>query len=466
MAGLLIVLTLAARAQTFGNPLIGFDEQFYLLVGDRMIRGAVPYVDLWDRKPIGLFLIYAAIRMLGGEGTLQYQIVAAAFVATTAFLTFRFARRMAGPLGSIAAAAGYILWLNFTEGEGGQAPVFFNLPMLVAAMLVCDVWTGRRAGALVGGVAMLAIGIALQIKYSVVFEGLVFGLLMLWAQFRRGAGLLRLGLYAGVWASAALLPTLAAMAAYWRMGQFDAFYFANFVSFFGKGGVDGSRLFWGALTFAGITAPLLLPAVAGGLRAGLSPAHRFTLIWLAAAIAGLVPFISTNPHPIAGILVPLAASAAPWFDRHRRIVFGVLIAGFVGGQAVLAATRYAKGGPSQARAIAIAADPGKNCLYVYDGYPALYRLTNSCLPTRFPFPGHLNTAGEAHVAALGIDPVAEVRRILAAAPGTIVTVRPAYARGNPETRRLVDDELVRHYRLVLDLPMGGRHRLVYRRRAD
>ena len=65
-------MVIAARAQTFGNPVIGYDEQVYLLVGDRMIHGAIPFVDIFDRKPIGLFLIYGAIRLLGGEGTLQY----------------------------------------------------------------------------------------------------------------------------------------------------------------------------------------------------------------------------------------------------------------------------------------------------------------------------------------------------------------------------------------------------------
>ena len=66
--GILLVLTLVAlvvRARTFGNPVIGFDEQFYLLVGDRMLHGALPYVDIFDRKPIGLFLLYAGAGALG-----------------------------------------------------------------------------------------------------------------------------------------------------------------------------------------------------------------------------------------------------------------------------------------------------------------------------------------------------------------------------------------------------------------
>ena len=61
----LTALTFAVRAPTFGNPFLGFDEQFYLLVGDRMLHGALPYVDIFDRKPIGLFLLYAATRALG-----------------------------------------------------------------------------------------------------------------------------------------------------------------------------------------------------------------------------------------------------------------------------------------------------------------------------------------------------------------------------------------------------------------
>ena len=133
---LLMLLAVAARAQTFGNPVLGYDEQFYLLVGDRMLHGAIPFVDIFDRKPIGLFLIYAGIRLLGGEGTLQYELVALLVAWSTAVLVWRFARRLTAAPGALAAAAAYLIWLDFMEGEGGQAPVFFNLPMIGAALLV------------------------------------------------------------------------------------------------------------------------------------------------------------------------------------------------------------------------------------------------------------------------------------------------------------------------------------------
>jgi hypothetical protein len=61
------------RSPAYGDPDVNLDEEFYLVVADRMMHGAIPCVDIWDRKPIGLFLIYAATRLLGGDGFLQYQ---------------------------------------------------------------------------------------------------------------------------------------------------------------------------------------------------------------------------------------------------------------------------------------------------------------------------------------------------------------------------------------------------------
>jgi hypothetical protein len=48
----IVLATLVFRSFHFGNPDVDFDEPFYLLVGDRMLHGAIPYVDIWDRKPI------------------------------------------------------------------------------------------------------------------------------------------------------------------------------------------------------------------------------------------------------------------------------------------------------------------------------------------------------------------------------------------------------------------------------
>jgi len=89
----LIVAAILLRLAHYGDPAIHMDEQFYLLVGEGMRHGELPYVDYWDRKPLGLFLIYWVIRLLGGDGIIQYQLVATLFAAATAFVIRTIARR-------------------------------------------------------------------------------------------------------------------------------------------------------------------------------------------------------------------------------------------------------------------------------------------------------------------------------------------------------------------------------------
>lgn len=471
VALILLAVALVARAQTFGNPVIGFDEQFYLLVGDRLLHGAIPYVDIFDRKPVGLFLIFAAARALGGDGFVQYKLVALASVVATALLIHGIAQRHAGRVAALLAAALYILWLNFMEGEGGQSPVFYNLPMVAAAALILTVRRGGdplRAGA----GAMLLVGVALQIKYSVVVEGVFFGCWLIalgWQAGQRGA---RLARSIALWIALALLPTLAAFATYAAIGQARAFVFANFLSVLAQGRGGLATQLEGLAAILGILALPLLLAATGWRKWGGTTRDRFLLGWLAASAAGVLLYWRfASPHYAMPLLPPLMCLLARSIDSgRRRRIAGLALAGvgLIGGQAVLAVSARHKGGADAAAAVARAARvEGTGCIYVYDGYPALYMLTGSCLPTRWPFPGHLATQEESRAAALGVDPAREVRRILARRPVAIVDDWPHFAGGNPVTRRILDAALATDYVLAARICTGpARMRLVYRRRTE
>jgi hypothetical protein len=170
------------------------------------------------------------------------------------------------------------------------------------------------------------------------------------------------------------------------------------------------------------------------------------------------------------ILLPLLLLLASVIDASRarlRIALGLAVLAFFGGQAVLAISERQKGGAEQAFEVARAAQASGGCIYVYDGYPALYMLTRSCLPTRWVFPGHLNTREESSAAALGVDPTAEVKRILATRPVAIVDDFPRYAGGNPATHAVLQRVLDAEYALTTCIPTGStRVRLVYRLRSE
>jgi hypothetical protein len=229
---ILLSLTLITRAWIFGNPVIGIDEQFYLLAGDRLLHGALPYVDIWDRKPIGLFLIYALASRIFANPVIGYQMLASLSVALTSWILFTIARRFTGFAAALGAAAAYPAWLLVFAGVGGQSPIFYNLPMVAGAAMILtiiarpdDRHISRRGCAI-----MLLCGIALQIKYSAIFDGMFFGLTLLWAGWKRGWTAPRLGLNGLGWIGCALAPTIAAWAAYAVMGHGDAFVQANFRS--------------------------------------------------------------------------------------------------------------------------------------------------------------------------------------------------------------------------------------------
>ena len=207
---LLIAMAVLIRSRDFGNPLIDSDEQFYLLAGDRLLHGTLPYVDLWDRKPVGLFLLYGAIRLLGGDGIIQYQLVAAGFVAATAMTIATIARRIAPPGAALVAGFLYIPALAMCGGEGGQAPIFFNLLVASAARLTIGAIDKDAAAIRRHGIAaMLLLGAAMQIKYSVLAEGVYFGLVLSWLSWRADPRRPRLVADMGLWWGLALLPTLA-----------------------------------------------------------------------------------------------------------------------------------------------------------------------------------------------------------------------------------------------------------------
>ncbi|AYJ86092.1 hypothetical protein D3Y57_09095 [Sphingomonas paeninsulae] len=466
------LIAIVARWQTFGNPVGGFDEQFYLVMGDRMLQGALPYVDIFDRKPIGLFLIFGFIRLLGGEGTIQTQIIACLFVIATAMLIHRLARRIAPPGAALAAGVAYIFWLNFLEGEGSQAPVFFNLTMIAAALVVARAWRNRGANlAALGTAAMLLAGIAIQIKYTALFEGIFFGLALMWTGWRAGISPVRLIALGALWVAVALLPTAVALVTYVAMGHGQEFFFANFVSMFGKQGDSAATSREGLATMAAILSPLL------GLAAFPPPAtspeelseRRFVQLWLFAAIAGLLIFGSfPTPQYAMPLLVPVVIAAAPRLGLGNGIKtfrWVMLICALVAGQIVIGALIHNKGGRAEAAAITAAAMPRHGgCIFVYDGYPALYRLTHSCLLSRYVFPGHLNMENEDSIKALGVDASDEVERIMQAGPETVIDDWPTFEFGNHVAHATVVRYLARDYHLVLRLPTGAnRFRLVYRR---
>lgn len=467
---LFVLAALASRWYSFGNPVIDIDEQFYLLVGQRMHEGLLPYVDIWDRKPIGLFIIYWAMA-LGGSDVYAYQIAACLAAAATALVIYRIALRVAEPGGAVIAGVSYLLYLLTFGGAGGQSPVFYNLFVAMAVLGTMRVLAACQPANLLrnGMVIMLLTGCAIQIKYPVLFEGIFIGLALMWQCWRERKSLPFLALATIAWVACALLPTAVALAYYVFLGQADAFIQANFLSIFGR-----QEPLWEAWRRLAIHTALLTPfwiaAVIVTRKAREFDGQRkadllFVRLWLIVATAGYLIFGSYYDHYTLPLLLPLAVLAAPVLTKFNKVtplaILLLLTSGISGGIKAYSEVRK-EGNRQQAERIAsiVRAQLHGGCLHVFEGPPALYSMTGACFATRFVFPSHFNHLKEAN--ALGVPVSGALNEMLARRPAVIVASAKAKpSSSNMVTRRILWTALQRHYHLVAPARLGKSELLVF-----
>lgn len=460
---LLAFLVVVSRAWFFGNRLIDTDEQLYLLVGERMLDGALPYRDLFDVKPFGLFEIYSFAAWLTPDSVIGYQVLAAASVLATAWAIFLGARQLvdAGP--ALGGAAAYVVWLPVFIGIGGQTPVFYNLPVAIAAWGMIALHQGERNRQILwpGLAVMGLIGLALQVKYTVVFEGVCFGLALMWLEWRRSRSILRVAANGLAWMCAALVPSLLSAGYFAAKDAFPAFWYANVVSILSRDAGAGlsisavARLAQQVIALA----PFWYAAAIAWKRPEQSDGStQFVKIWLLAAVAGYLAFGTWYDHYVLPLLVPLSlfvALAAPRFARPGRAILRICAIGLVAGMVRSSVLLGTEGSVQDMERVTAMIRPylHHGCLYVASGPPGLYSTTDACVVTPYVFPSHL--LSQKYAGTLGVRQDKAMVSLLDKDPAVIITGRQ-FTDSNAVNEQFLKAELARDYVFMARLRMGIR----------
>ena len=452
---LLLAIALILRCDTFGDPNLHGDEVFYHQVGLALHDGVLPYVDVWDRKPFGLFALFYLITAISAS-PLAYQLVATMFAAATACIIARITQTWTRPLGGVLAGTCYLLWLAPFQGFGGQSPVFYNLFIAAAALLVQRalprVALGERPRSVAA--AMLLAGGAITIKTASFAEAGFLGLICLVTLLRSPLGTVAALRTGAVWAVLGLAPTLVIAAGYGLGGHWPEYWHAMVTANLAKQSSWLDALYRGAIMLA-LLAPLLIPAVLG-LIAQESCSRRFVVLWLGAALVGLAAVPNFYIHYALPLLVPLCVAASTFLARP---LIGLMTTAALAVLALTLAPIFQFDHTARSRAalaeltIAIRGHRGAGPLLLYDAPPQLYRTAEQPFVTPLVFPTHLSHLMERDVSQFST--LAETRRVLALKPGAVVmAVYPRNLPANLETRRLVLGYVGRHCRLirVVDMP--------------
>jgi len=444
------VVALASRVVWFGDAAADADEQLYSLLGQQLLHGQMPYADLWDRKPLGLFALFALAHAIGGPAALAYQVLATLFAFAGGWLTYLLAQRLVDRITAAGLALTCPMLLYAYGSLSGQSEVFL-VPLTLGMVLLVSRMDGPRREACAVG-AMALGGLALQIKTTAAPQCLVLGLLVLW-HFRH-EGMARLALRALAYALLGLAPTLLVAALYAAQGQFGWFWYAMVSSNFARVAASGARL---VPQHFGALAPLLALTL-GGLYAAwrLKPPrdrgfYRLVCLWSVGVLAGVYLPNKVNLYYFAAFVPCALLLAAPLVDRASRLRWVPLALLLGAGVLLLNVPRHSQDTQVSRQSLArlsAAIRPHVSargpCLLVIDGPTVLYRLSGSCLPSRVVYPDHWNDLLERN--SMGLDRMAELRRVLAARPGAIVAADEPVAEQDEEVMALVAAELARHYR--------------------
>ncbi|WP_051504163.1 ArnT family glycosyltransferase [Sphingomonas jaspsi] len=459
VAALLIVLVaVATRIVSWWNPIAHVDDQFYLLGGQELLRGHWPYIDIWDRKPLGLFLIYAGIAAIGGSSVLVLNLVATSFAAATAMVVRQIAMRIAGPGAALMAALTYLIVLPLYGGQNGQSPVFYNL-FIAGAFLVLLRSAERQEPPLAAAMgSMLLCGLAMIVKPTSFVEGGMIGLGYLWLLWRRGTAAVPFALTAATMIAVALLPTLLCFLPYWLNGKAaaDAYIYANYVSIFERRNFQAIARLAGAALLMLYLFPLFIMAAIGGWKRWRDhrsqASTRLVIAWMAAAIFGYFSVPSFFDHYALPLLPPLCVLAAAFFNgASGRLWFAAYAVFCLIQGSILDASSNRHEAEAYARSrTTVAASMQGGCVYVFDGPSRLYVDFPQCRPTKYLFPDHISLITEA--GAVGTDTLVELRRILDAKPAVIVTRTAQPGRQLKSVEALLNDRLSQGYRPVLHLP--------------
>ena len=170
-----LLISVVFRLPYFFKDVINWDESTFILTGQSLLDGHLPYTLLWDLKPPLLPAAFALFILIFGKSIISIRVAGAVCVALTAWFTYLIGKKISSPPAGYVAATLSVLSLSVTDFRffGTMSEHVAVVPLVGALLLlVLKPITPQRlfwTGFLLSTAAMMRLNLA----YVALFVGLV-----------------------------------------------------------------------------------------------------------------------------------------------------------------------------------------------------------------------------------------------------------------------------------------------------
>jgi len=322
-----LAVTFALHLLVIAEP-FGRDQGIFAYIGQALLRGEVPYRDVWDHKTPGLYGVYALAFALFGCSMPAVHLLEGIVLTLGAFVVYLIGRRLhGGALGLLGALLyGTSATLLFEWWDRAQAEIYMGVTGALAVYLLLRAFGVDRAHSAPAALRSLPLLVSgffagLTLYFKPTGAGLAAGLallvvLLLWRGGRRRTVAALAALATGGLLS--FVPLLVYFAANNALGDLyqTIIVFNSYHARIGgnptlAGSVTGTLDF---LSSMNILAPLALvglwACVAGGAGVKSSTSGAILGVWLVSSAAGIWTQGKFFSYHWSSVLPPLALLAA------------------------------------------------------------------------------------------------------------------------------------------------------------
>jgi 4-amino-4-deoxy-L-arabinose transferase-like glycosyltransferase len=233
-----IILVCILRISTFFQSVIDWDESVYLLMSKSMLDGNLPYVQVWDHKPPGIYLLFSLSQIVFGQSVISIRILTCIFVSISCLFLYK-SGNVINPDNNQNGLLAGILYAFFSLNNGGlsaNTELFFTFFNILAFYIVFITLFSSKNELIFHKfrffIIGLVMGISLHIKYLVIFDFLAIFLIItsfyyLKSSNRKWIGLTKIFLCL---LTGAFIPFLLFMLYFLKSGYLNEYIYANFIA--------------------------------------------------------------------------------------------------------------------------------------------------------------------------------------------------------------------------------------------